>query len=345
MPGSNSEGELLSTILGSGTAGFFSRIPTHPIDTAKSKTQVQSALVQFGQIPEKVDPAHSNIRWLRNIKSEGFGKIIVGANPHERWEKPFRNVVDAVMKIFRREGLVGLYRGFFITGFGSVPAVSIYLTTFEAARNRVKGSRFAGYELFTDFWCGILAEAMSCTLFVPIDVIKERLQVQSLAPAESRYRGSIDAIVKISNREGVRGLYRAYGATVASFGPYSGLYLALYQHQRQSWKDYLAINEDKDLPARVFIISSLISAGIASWVTNPLDLAKLRMQVNRGPMGFNFPYKHMGDGLVKIFRDEGVTGLWRGAGARMLFFSLNTSLTISVFEVCRIWWKQTLYDS
>ena len=47
-------------------------------------------------------------------------------------------------------------------------------------------------------------------------------------------------MISISQTEGLRGLYRAYGATVGSFGPYSGCYLALYQKQKSLWKEFLS---------------------------------------------------------------------------------------------------------
>ena len=80
------------------------------------------------------------------------------------------------------------------------------------------------------FSAGLIAECFSCILWVPIDVIKERLQVQSSLPQTAssalRYRGNLSAIQTIARTEGIRGLYKGYGATVASFGPFSALYLS-----------------------------------------------------------------------------------------------------------------------
>jgi hypothetical protein len=39
----------------------------------------------------------------------------------------------------------------------------------------------------------------------------------------------VDAIRQVFKVEGPRGLYRAYGATVGSFGPYSALYFMFYE--------------------------------------------------------------------------------------------------------------------
>lgn len=75
---------------------------------------------------------------------------------------------------------------------------------------------------------GLFAEAIACILFVPVDVIKERRQVQATLETFN-YKSDYDAIKQIKATEGVRGLYRAYAATVLSFGPFSALYFMFYE--------------------------------------------------------------------------------------------------------------------
>jgi hypothetical protein len=74
----------------------------------------------------------------------------------------------------------------------------------------------------------MVAEACSCSVFVPTDVIKERLQVQG-STSPYKYRGSFDALRQIVAQEGLRGLYKGYGASMLSFGPFSALYFAFYE--------------------------------------------------------------------------------------------------------------------
>ena len=74
---------------------------------------------------------------------------------------------------------------------------------------------------------------MACIVYVPVDVIKERLQVQHrhAPPAASTttaattindfnhqpyYKNGTDALFKILRQEGWYGIYRGYGATLAS---------------------------------------------------------------------------------------------------------------------------------
>ena len=44
------------------------------------------------------------------------------------------------------------------------------------------------------------------------------------------YSNDIDAVKQILRHEGVWGIYKAYGATVFSFGPFSALYFLFYEN-------------------------------------------------------------------------------------------------------------------
>ncbi len=63
---------------------------------------------------------------------------------------------------------------------------------------------------------------------MPVDVIKERRQVQSELKLYE-YKSDSDAIRQVIKTEGMRGIYRAYGATVMSFGPFSAFYFMFYE--------------------------------------------------------------------------------------------------------------------
>ena len=74
--------------------------------------------------------------------------------------------------------------------------------------------------------------------------MKERLQVQVQSSSKTsnsrihtsginailpQYTGSLDALKQICQQEGLRGIYRGYGATLMTYGPFSALYFFLYE--------------------------------------------------------------------------------------------------------------------
>ena len=84
-----------------------------------------------------------------------------------------------------------------------------------------------------------------------------------------------------------------------------------------------------------------MQAGVmASFLTNPLDMAKLRLQVQRaGKQGggdkSQFYYKHMLHGVYRIAVDEGPLALFAGSFARCLFHVPMVAISMSIVEVVK----------
>jgi len=179
-------------------------------------------------------------------------------------------------------GAGGLYRGLTAALIGGVPATCLYLSSYELSKKTlsstpvIQDSPFAVY-----FVSGILAEGVSCSVFVPTDVIKERLQVQGSA-SPYKYKGSFDALRQIMSQEGLRGLYKGYGASLLSFGPFSALYFVFYeglkkklhtQHggsfldnlyrlvHQQNYNSRISVLSDKENLSPLIYPSSLLSPG------------------------------------------------------------------------------------
>ena len=127
------------------------------------------------------------------------------------------------------EGIAGLYKGFPISLIGSMPAAGLYFGSYEFFKSHSLQFKYLQENPFLSYMAGgMFAESVACILFVPVDVVKERRQVEKDLK-KYKYASDIDAIRQIRKTEGIRGLYRAYGATVMSFGPFSALYFMFYE--------------------------------------------------------------------------------------------------------------------
>ena len=188
-----------------------------------------------------------------------------------------------------------MYRGFAIHIGGSIPAAALYFGSYEFFKSRVLDREFFKDKPFLAYLAGgMFAEAVACSIFVPVDVIKERRQVQANL-GTFKYRNDIDAIGQILRTEGVRGLYRAYGATVMSFGPFSALYFLFYEKLKErasnltveDYRNKVSQRGDQgkqaahtqDISFTQAMLCSMQAGVLASVLTNPLDMAKLRLQV------------------------------------------------------------------
>eukprot|EP00752_Nemacystus_decipiens_P014686 g13082.t1 len=308
----------------------------------------------------------------------------------------FRNTWHVLRTTMAAEGIGGLYRGIGAVMVGGVPGMCLYLTTYEATKGFLTdgeavasdGSRAAAAGgMLTHLTAGMLAEVVCCVVFVPVDVVKERLQVQRTGVAMPStldgvgggggvgkapvppYRGSADTLKTILRTEGLRGIYKGYLATLASFGPFSALYFMFYEQakaasqtliERQPSFSQKGANARAqagpggdnapgggkgkgELPVWATLANAAGASALASWLTNPLDLAKLRLQVQRGTTATArqgsgsypaaaAPYSGMTDALRRSYRVGGLAGLFKGSGARMAFQAPSVAITMAAFE-------------
>lgn len=289
-------------------AGSYSRLYTHPIDTVKARMQME-------------------------VKPESAFRV--------------------ASRLVQKDGFRGLYSGLGITVLGGGPATCLYFTSYELSKHAMNDIQiFDNFGFVRDFCCGFAAECFSCCLWVPIDVLKERMQVQSMAKdGRNLYQGPLHGLRRIFTEEGFTGIYKGYGATLASFGPFSALYLAFYEQFKSGAENIYfkerSPNVTRELPYLVYLGCGGAAGGLASWLTNPMDMVKLRMQVDRGArltgrvMGggtLTFNYSSMFSGLQQIVQEGGLRALWKGAATRVAFQMPNTAITISAVE----WIKKRL---
>lgn len=55
-----------------------------------------------------------------------------------------------------------------------------------------------------------------------------------------------------------------------------------------------------------------------------------------------FGYNNMIDGLGKVWKQEGVRGMFRGAGARMCHSAPATAITIGMYDSVKQWLKNNV---
>ena len=271
-------------------------------------------------------------------------------------QTPYRGPMDVLTRTFRTEGVAGLYRGFGAILVGGTPGTMVYLCSYDIIKDRLSTlNTRQDADFMVHFAAGMLAETLACIIYVPVDVIKERLQVQhstfttgsstNTSTNNHNYRNSMDALRQIAKNEGLSGIYRGYGATLASFGPFSALYFVVYERLKQFSRQP---NDDRDLPFSSIVLCSCTAGAFASWLTSPLDMAKLRLQVQRGNVAnvASEPpvvvYRGMLDCLASAYRHGGVAALFRGAGARVLHFAPGTTITMTCYETFRSFFAKTL---
>merc|ERR1711865_727406 len=306
------EPALWQTVSASSVSIFLGKVLTHPLDTIKANVQVDKA-------SSGTKPANSSPIALR-----------------QRLFPPGKTLANYY------------YRGFTIATLGALPAGALYMSSYEFLRPKVKSGMGLG-DFTGDFTAGFLAEMVSCVFWCPVDVVKERMQVQDRVNALNTsklytYKSPADALRQIWGTEGLRGLYRAYGATLVAFGPQTAINLSLYEQVDTllwSRQQQAADGHRVGFDYRQFLTAT-VSGCIATIATTPLDLAKLRMQVVRSRPSANqqiFNYSNIFDALVKIRAQEGTLALWNGAMLRCVVWVPQTAVFLGTYKNMLAWFQ------
>lgn len=154
----------------------------------------------------------------------------------------YNGMVDAGRKIYKAEGVPGLYRGFWISSVQIVSGV-FYISTYEGVRHLLNNVG-AGHRTKALIGGGC-ASLVGQTIIVPFDVISQHAMVLGMSAAANgktvvnplgikfdQKRGrlslSVDIAKEIMRRDGFSGFYRGYSASLMAYVPNSAMWWAFY---------------------------------------------------------------------------------------------------------------------
>eukprot|EP01104_Vermistella_antarctica_P002735 TRINITY_DN12950_c0_g1_i1.p1 TRINITY_DN12950_c0_g1~~TRINITY_DN12950_c0_g1_i1.p1 ORF type:complete len:325 (-),score=50.49 TRINITY_DN12950_c0_g1_i1:137-1111(-) len=267
----------------------------------------------------------------------------------------YKNTAQSLRLILKQEGWRALYNGFGIVALFTVPAHALYFVSYEKTKALLANPETGKSGALAHFSAGLVADVVGASIWNPMDVVKQRLQLQkkmmekgTTGTATLKYRGSIHALNTIVKEEGVSGLYRGFGAGLATYGPYVGIYWMLYE-QCKSWTVTMLNNRDEGVKssAAVAVTSStdsedallfphhlacgVVASAVAAAVTTPLDVIKTRLQVQHvGCEGER--YKNGMDVLRATLKEEGLSAFKKGIGARVMWIVPGTAISVAVYE-------------
>eukprot|EP00897_Mesotaenium_endlicherianum_P005725 jgi/Mesen1/5180/ME000257S04453 len=170
------------------------------------------------------------------------------------------------------------------------------------------------------FLNGGLAGMGATCVIQPVDMVKVRIQLG---------QGTASSIVKdMLAKEGYGAFYNGLSAGLLRQATYTTARLGTFR-----WLSAKAVeaNEGKPLPLYQKAACGLTAGAIGATVGSPADLALIRMQADSTlPPELRRNYKNAFQALTRIVADEGVLGLWKGAGPTVVrAMALNMGMLAS----------------
>jgi len=233
-----------------------------------------------------------------------------------RLDRRYTGIMECFSRTASQEGVMSLWRGNTANVIRYFPTQALNF----AFRDTYK-SMFAFKKERDGYWwwmagnlaSGGAAGATSLLFVYSLDYARTRLANDAKSAkkgGERQFNGLVDVYKKTLASDGVAGLYRGFGPSVAGIIVYRGLYFGMYD----SIKPVVLVGSLEGNFLASFALGWCVTtgAGIASY---PLDTVRRRMMMTSGEA---VKYKSSLDAFNKIVAAEGVKSLFKGAGANIL---------------------------
>jgi len=280
-----------------GTAGAIAKTCTAPIERVKLIIQTQDAnpRIRSGEVPR------------------------------------YTGIVNAFQRVASEQGILAFWRGNMTNVIRYFPTQAFNF----AFKDSIK-KLFPKYNPKTEFGMfflvqlasGGLAGAGSLCIVYPLDYARTRL-ASDVGKGKRDFNGLWDCLKKTATGpQGFRGLYNGFGVSVMGIIPYRGVYFGLYDSLRE-------LNPFKNDFGFLGIVSKFavaqttaIAAGYASY---PFDTVRRRLQMQSEKPKDKWVYNGSVDCLLKILKNEGMTALFKGAGANALR-TVGSALVLVLYD-------------
>jgi solute carrier family 25 protein 39/40 len=299
------------------------------------------------------------------IAAPKVGELTIGGAEcavEETQKRAFNSTFDGLRKIARNEGITTLWRGLSPTLVMTVPANIIYFTGYDWLRFNKQSpvNRFTS-DNYAPLVAGATARIFAAGVVSPIEMFRTRMQA-SRSTGGGHFAETVKGIGEMVSSHGYTSLWRGLTLTLWRDVPFSGIYWWGYESIRGALTEARERSRGRSLRAdgsrararsrsqsrenhtATFtdsFIAGATSGAVASILTMPFDVGKTRRQVFVDPTTqapgvekiLAPEERSMPRFLWHIFKEEGISGLWKGWIPRTLKVAPACAIMISCYEV------------
>lgn len=252
-----------------------------------------------------------------------------------------KSAFQAVLDIIKREGFVGLYSGLSSSLLAIAVTNGVYYYFYERSRGVIIKARSSGKGLNTmeSILVGLIAGSATTIISNPIWVVQtsQAVRTLSVSSADSSHPnvvvkklGFIETVQNILAKDGAGAFWRGIGpALVLVINPVLQ-YTVFEQLKNFLIKKRTATLRATGLGAAVAVLSDwdyfflgALSKLVATASTYPYIVVKSRLQAGHANA---LKYKSSLDGLFAILKEEGVDGLYKGIGSKLVQSVLTAAI-------------------
>ncbi|ESQ34219.1 hypothetical protein EUTSA_v10007992mg [Eutrema salsugineum] len=248
-------------------------------------------------------------------------------------------IITSLQNIVKNEGFRGMYRGLSPTIIALLPNWAVYFSVYGKLKDVLQSSD-GKLSIGANMVAAAGAGAATSIATNPLWVVKTRLMTQGIRPDVIPYKSVMSAFSRICHEEGLRGLYSGILPSLAGIS-----HVAIQFPAYEKIKQYMANMDNTSVenlsPGNVAIASSVAKV-LASVLTYPHEVIRAKLQ-EQGQMR-NAETKYLGviDCVKKVFRSEGIPGMYRGCATNLLRTTPSAVITFTTYEMMLRFFRQVV---
>ncbi|KDR70289.1 hypothetical protein GALMADRAFT_255195 [Galerina marginata CBS 339.88] len=279
--------------------------------------------------------------------------------------KDKRSMSSVILRIYKQEGILGLYRGFGATMLNTFSMQYAYFFFYSLVRSSYikrltkklpPGSKLPPLSTAAELLLGAVAGALAQIFTIPVSVIATRQQVGRPEKSNDSDKETDDSLLgvarEIIDEEGVTGLWLGLKpGLVLTVNP--AITYGVFERVKSLVLLAKGDASTKMSPWLSFVIGAL-SKTLATIVTYPYIMAKVRIQARSAdaeesvaekeglPHSHEYHHKHSQhvgalDILARVWKREGFTGWYQGMEAQITKAVLSQALLFMSKEQFEHW--------
>ncbi|KAI8805641.1 mitochondrial carrier domain-containing protein [Cladochytrium replicatum] len=341
--------QMRQTIAGGG-AGCVAAVATCPLDVVKIRLQNQSRSVPPPEYTETPSTSQTHQKrggvsslWTRKPPEPSHRPASASAAPATVATKhPFyTGTFSALNKIYKADGIRGLYRGVGPTVAGYLPTWAIYFTVYDSAKETLASfSDRSENDTLVHVFSAMMAGAASSAGTNPIWIVRTRIMLQPKHPTADTpyyYRSTWDGLRTIVRREGVKTLYTGMGLSLLGV-THVAIQFPLYEKLKVEIADTFPTEHPGEVGSFGIIVASATSKMAASLATYPHEVVRTRLQSQtyigkEDAGGGERRYRGLVHTIRKVYADEGFHGFYKGLPTNLLRTVPASALTLLTYEM------------
>uniref|UniRef100_A0A3Q1AN32 Solute carrier family 25 member 28 n=1 Tax=Amphiprion ocellaris TaxID=80972 RepID=A0A3Q1AN32_AMPOC len=240
----------------------------------------------------------------------------------------YRNVMDALRRIVATEGVWRPLRGLNATAVGAGPAHALYFASYEKLKKTLSDVIHPGANShLANGAAGCVATLLHDAAMNPAEVVKQRMQMYN-----SPYRGVLDCVRAVWQKEGPAAFYRSYTTQLTMNVPFQALHFMTYEYLQE------LLNPHRQYNPSSHMLSGALAGAIAAAATTPLDVCKTLLNTQESvtlsslPSAAHRRISGLAHAFQTVYRLGGLPGFFKGVQARVIYQMPSTAISWSVYE-------------